>query len=112
MAKAFSKKKTGAADIIKVLIPVLFFTLITVSIVLGLKNVSETSDSESIRIMEQNLRRATVQCYAIEGRYPPNLEYLAANYGVILNAEKYIYHYRTMGANLMPDIAVFSQAEQ
>ncbi len=111
MAKAFGKKKTGASDIIKVLIPVLFFTLITVSIVMGLKNVSESSDSESIRIMEQNLRRATVQCYAIEGRYPPSLEYLAANYGVILNNDKYIYHYRATGMNLMPDIAVFRQAD-
>ncbi len=111
MAKAFSKKKTGAADIIRVLIPVLFFALITISVVMGLKDVSATSGSESIRLMEQNLRRATVQCYAIEGRYPPSLEYLSANYGVILNPDKYIYHYRAMGMNLMPDIAVFSQAE-
>ncbi len=111
MAKAFTKKKTGAADIIRVLIPILFFTLIAISIVTGLKDVSESSGSESIRLMEQNLRRATVQCYAIEGRYPPNLDYLAANYGVLLNTEKYIYHYRVMGMNLMPDIAVFSQAE-
>ena len=111
MAKAFSRKKASAADVVKVLIPVLFFTLITISVVVGLKDVSASSGSESIRLMEQNLRRATVQCYAIEGRYPPSLEYLAENYGVILNAEKYIYHYRVMGMNLMPDIAVFSQAE-
>ncbi len=111
MAKAFTKKQTSAADIIRVLIPVLFFTLIAISIVVGLRDVSESSGSESIRLMEQNLRRATVQCYAIEGRYPPSLEYLSANYGVILNTEKYIYHYRVMGMNLMPDIAVFSQAE-
>ncbi len=111
MAKAFTKKKTGAGDVVKVLIPVLFFTLITISVVMGLKDVSASSGSESIRLMEQNPRRATVQCYAIEGRYPPSLEYLSENYGVILNSEKYIYHYRVMGMNLMPDMAVFSQAE-
>ena len=111
MAKAFGRKKTSASDVIKVLIPVLFFTLIAVSIVVGLKDVSASSGSESILLMERNLRRATVQCYAIEGRYPPSLGYLSENYGVILNPEKYIYHYRVMGMNLMPDIAVFSRAE-
>ena len=111
MAKAFTKKKAGSGSIIRVLIPVLFFALITISVVMGLEDVSASSGSESIRLMEQNLRRATVQCYAIEGRYPPSLEYLSENYGVILNTEKYIYHYRAMGMNLMPDIAVFSQAE-
>lgn len=34
---------------------------------------------------EESLRRAvtraSVQCYAIEGRYPPSVEYLEENYG-------------------------------
>ena len=55
------------------------------------------------------MARATVQCYAIEGRYPPDLAYLEENYGLILDREHYVYHYRLEGSNLMPEIQVFEE---
>ena len=47
--------------------------------------------------MEQALRRSCVACYAAEGRYPPDLEYLQERYTVI---------YDIFAPNLMPDITV------
>jgi hypothetical protein len=45
-----------------------------------------------------------VQCYSLEGRYPPDLAYLEKNYGLTLDKGKYVYHYRTIGENMMPRI--------
>lgn len=65
--------------------------------------------SERLKAAEQSVARATVQCYAIEGRYPPDLDYLEENYGLILDREHYVYHYRLEGSNLMPEIQVFEE---
>ena len=56
--------------------------------------------------MEQALRRSCVACYAAEGRYPPDLEYLQEHYGLQLDQERYTVIYDIFAPNLMPDITV------
>ena len=58
---------------------------------------------------EDNLRRAVVSCYALEGRYPPDVKYLQEQYGLQLNEEKYIVHYEVFAENIMPDITVLER---
>ena len=53
------------------------------------------------------MRRAAVQCYAIEGRYPRDAAYLEEHYGLILDTEQYSCHLKPVGDNLMPEIFVF-----
>ncbi|NLC84251.1 MAG: hypothetical protein GX749_04135, partial [Ruminococcaceae bacterium] len=48
-------------------------------------------------------------CYALEGAYPPALEYLEANYGLIIDRENYDYYYEVVGANIRPIIEVQSK---
>ena len=36
--------------------------------------MSDKADAESARILEDAIRRATVQCYALEGAYPQSVE--------------------------------------
>ncbi|MEN1761227.1 hypothetical protein [Anoxynatronum sibiricum] len=64
------------------------------------------ADSESLAILEEAVRRAAIQCYALEGSYPPDLDYLETHYGLIVNREAYFYHYEIIGANIMPQIRV------
>lgn len=73
----------------------------------GTDRLAGTGRAEALRIMEQAVRRSVVQCYAIEGRYPKSVDYLAEHYGLIVDREQYVYHYRPVADNLMPEIAVF-----
>jgi hypothetical protein len=59
------------------------------------------------RVIEETVQKYLIQCYASEGSYPPDLEYLAQNYGLILDHENYIYHYRPFASNILPDVKVF-----
>ena len=52
---------------------------------------------ESLSLAEQSIRRAAVQCYALEGAYPRDLSDLE---------ERYFVDYRYVASNLMPDITV------
>ena len=50
---------------------------------------------------------ACVQCYALEGSYPPSLEYLENHYGLILDRDKYYFYYEVFASNVMPNVEVF-----
>lgn len=87
------------------------FTLLFAVLVLGLciwgfRNVAASAQREQVETALQAVRRAAVQCYALEGAYPADLAYLQTHYGLILE-DRLVYHYRALGANLMPEIQVF-----
>lgn len=46
---------------------------------LGFLNRTGQRSQETLR---KAITRACIQCYAIEGRYPPSVEYLEENYGI------------------------------
>ena len=59
--------------------------------------------------LETALRRASAACYAAEGIYPPDLEYMQKHYGIRINEEEYTVIYQMIASNLMPDITVLEK---
>jgi hypothetical protein len=68
--------------------------------------VEEQSVAESLEVVRRSLDRAVVECYALEGFYPPNLSYLKEHYGISIDETVYYVDYFYLGSNLMPDITV------
>lgn len=56
--------------------------------------------------LRRAVTRASVQCYAIEGRYPPSVEYLEENYGVTIDRDRYNVFYNGFASNVMPEIII------
>ncbi len=75
----------------------------------GIDSLGQSSSGKSMEMLEDAIRRAAVQCYAIEGSYPPDVDYLADHYGIVLNRDVYYYHYEVIGSNIMPDILVMKK---
>ena len=71
----------------------------------------EDTAAQQAQVIESALRRAAVQCYALEGSYPPNVAYLEEHYGVSFDNKNYFVHYRYEGSNLNPQIRVFKSLE-
>ncbi|MDR1548487.1 MAG: hypothetical protein LBT06_07875 [Hungatella sp.] len=67
---------------------------------------SKKTDAKGAETLRDAIRRASVQCYAIEGRYPPNVEYLEENYGIQIDRNRYDVFYSGFASNFMPDITV------
>ena len=72
----------------------------------GLFNLETDRQSEGKRQLEDAVRRSAVACYAAEGIYPPNLEYLEEHYGIQVDRERYTVVYEVFASNLMPDVTV------
>lgn len=94
-----------------VLAPLLLFLLFAGFLYLGANSVSKTSNEENMRILQDAANRAVVQCYAAEGMYPPDINYLEENYGLLVDYENYIIHYEAFAANVFPTVIVVSLNE-
>ncbi len=76
----------------------------------GVTGVQKGSGEEGRRKLEESIRRTAAACYAVEGIYPPTLEYMEENYGLQVDAERYFVDYRIFASNLMPDITVLEKS--
>ena len=72
----------------------------------ALSNLQDGRHSEGRQQLEDAVRRSVVACYAAEGIYPPNLEYLEEHYGLQVDRERYTVVYEIFASNLMPDVTV------
>lgn len=100
------RKKSGLPALLRgLLLPV-----IAVAALLWFATAVDSLDAgrgeEDMRQLEETLRRSCVACYAAEGAYPPNLDYIRERYGLQIDEERYTVRYRAIAENLMPDITV------
>jgi len=89
----------------------ILFTVIILGLVLSmffqaLSGASEKADSSAAASLENAIKRAAVQCYAIEGFYPPGVDYLEEHYGIIIDYNKFIVEYNCSIPNNLPIIKV------
>jgi len=89
----------------------ILFTLVILAVVVlfffnALNGAAGKADSSSAGALETAIKRAAVQCYAIEGFYPPGVNYLEEHYGVIIDKSKFIVEYNCSIPNNLPIIKV------
>ena len=75
----------------------------------GFGVVLRSNRQEGKEILLTSLRRAAVTCYAVEGAYPPSVEYMEKHYGVAVNRQQYVVQYEPAGSNVMPSITVYEK---
>ena len=104
------RKKSGLFTLLRgLLLPV-----VAVAALLCFATAVDSLDSgrseEDLRQLEETLRRSCVACYAAEGAYPPDLDYIKEHYGLQVDEERYTVKYNAFAENLMPDITVLENA--
>ena len=103
------KKNKGNRSLLStVAIPVLA-AVILLFFLIALGNLGNGQRTEGKEQLENALRRAAVACYAAEGIYPPNLDYIKEYYGIQIDENRYVVVYHAFAENLMPDITVLEK---
>ena len=84
--------------------------------VLFLSTVTSEMNSDKaahdLKKLEETLNQAAVVCYAVEGVYPPDIDYLIKNYRVQVDTDRYTVMYELYASNLMPSITVLENVEK
>ena len=106
MARIY-KSKGETKTIISLILIVIIAIVIIYAVWFIADSLQSTQDQEALTATKNAVMKSAVQCYAIEGQYPTGLSYLEENYGLTLNKEKYVYHYESIGANIVPIVDVY-----
>ena len=99
------KKKTVLNHVRGLLLPCIIAALL-LCFASALESFESGREAEDLHQLEAVLRKGCAACYAAEGAYPPNLEYLKEHYGIQVDETKYTVYYDIFAQNLMPDITV------
>lgn len=94
----------------------ILFPIVAVAVLLffltALDNLKTGNREEGKLQLEQALQRCAVSCYATEGIYPPNIDYMKEHYGIQIDESKYLVRYEIFAENLMPDITVLERKHE
>ena len=71
-----------------------------------------TSGEAQTQFVTDAVHNAAVTCYAVEGAYPDDLEYLRSHYGLAYDQSRYMVRYSAFASNLLPEIYVTEVGEQ
>ncbi len=87
---------------------IIIFAVFLAYFYVGFTDISDEMSTSDIEMLSAALENAVVTCYAIEGAYPENLEYIEKHYGVIIDKDRYFVDYNVQFANLKPSIAIYT----
>ena len=85
---------------------VLLMILVLCGVWLLVTRMGRSSGAAQTDFVTKAVHNAALTCYAVEGAYPTNLEYLRTHYGLAYDQSRYLVRYDSFGSNLMPDISV------
>ena len=85
---------------------ILIFVALIVAFVLLVNNITSKNSNRELQIVRDAVKNAALTCYAVEGMYPDDLEYLREHYNLSYNEERYHVFYDPLASNLMPSIKV------
>ena len=73
---------------------------------LAVSRVGAAQSGAQTQFVYDAVHNAALNCYAVEGAYPEDLEYLRENYGLAYDASRYLVTYDAFASNLLPEIYV------
>ena len=94
---SINKKDIGA---------ILIFVVLIIAFVMLVGSITSRGSERELEIVRDAVKNAALTCYAVEGMYPDNIEYLRDHYHLSYNADKYVVEYKTFSSNAVPSILV------
>ena len=107
----FTRNRTISLSHIWQFVSMFFVLGFLIFFIVGVNTVDDTTSNEQAKSLETAVRRSVAQCYAVEGTYPPNLEYIEEHYGLLYDTDSFYIDYTAIGSNIMPDITILPKTD-
>lgn len=105
----FGKERHSIAILKKLHLSIIAFIVLIMIALNGLQDVSEKASESQRESLESALERSISHCYALEGTYPPSLDYIKEHYGLIYDEKRFFVDYQSIGSNIMPDVTIIEK---
>ncbi len=103
------KKSKSGLNILSQIVTLPFIAIALFILLRSVSGYGATNDSLSRANVQEIVVKYAIQCYASEGSYPPDIQYLVDNYGLILDEQRFIYQYEIFASNVMPEITIHNR---
>ena len=85
---------------------ILIFLALILAFVLLVNNITNKNNGRELQIVRDAVKNAALTCYAVEGMYPDDIQYLRDHYNLSFNEDKYVVYYEPFASNVIPAIKV------
>ena len=85
---------------------ILIFVALIVAFVFLINNITGKGNGRELDIVRDAVKNAALTCYAVEGMYPDDIQYLRDHYNLSFNEDKYVVYYEPFASNVIPAIKV------
>ncbi len=82
------------------------FVLLLLFFLQSIASIEKTTSKRQLESLQNAINRSITQCYAVEGMYPPDLEYLTNHYGITFDQDVFLVDYNFFGSNLFPEVTI------
>lgn len=90
-----------------IVLPALICVALLSVMILTVHKFNELSIEQDRQLTIAAIRKAAIQCYADEGRYPADVDYLVEHYNVRIDDDEFLVVYDCAASNISPNISVF-----
>ena len=87
-------------------IKLLAIAAVLVAAVLLANRIDTAHGTAETDIVRDAVKNAALTCYAVEGAYPDNVEYLREHYHLAYDEDRYFITYDAFASNMIPEIWV------
>ncbi|MEG2245238.1 MAG: hypothetical protein RSB84_07095 [Erysipelotrichaceae bacterium] len=91
------------------LFAITFFVIILIVILQGFNTSDAAEKAKEYKQVEAVIQKSISECYAMEGRYPKDFEYLKKHYQIHINSKRYKVYYQYQGENIIPIVDIIEK---
>ena len=106
MKNRFGKSRRLSKGALGMVMTVGFLIALMLLFNMGVNHLVSASEQEALESVRNAVTRAMIQFYAIEGYYPPSLDYLIDRYGIQVDRDRFIVHYNAFASNIRPQVII------
>ena len=107
----FEKRKKVSFKINFMKISLAVFILVIVFFLYAIMNLNSATITRQESALQNAIEKDIVNCYALEGYYPPSLSYIKEHYGLTYNEELFFVDYQPVGSNLFPTVTIIRKGD-
>lgn len=94
---------------IRMALSIIIFILVIGGCWVFADHIRYSNEVEQKEILQNAVDRMITECYAMEGRYPPDIDYLVEHYGLTYDEDEYWIDYQYIASNLRPDVTIIKR---
>lgn len=79
---------------------------VLVLVILAAGRIAGDTSTRQEESLNTALQKDITNCYALEGFYPPDLQYLKDHYGLVYDENAYLVDYQPVGSNIRPTYTI------